>query len=169
MGQRRDGFLEEFNLFTGKLRKIEEQSGHVAAGVGETLDPSARHRIAFQVDPDNRDSARRIHRSLNRIWSGSEDYIAPESNQLARESGEFVADRLVITSFNDCVPTINVAGVVQALRERRFVFAPANIKLKTADARDLACCRLRYRRKGPRRCRAAEQRDEIPPPHSITS
>src|SRR5919108_4446130 len=98
MGQRRDGFLEEFNLFTAKLRKIEEQSSHVAAGVGETLDPSAHHRIAFQVEPDDRDSARRIHRSLNRIWSGSEDDIAPESNQLARESGKFVVDRLVITS-----------------------------------------------------------------------
>ncbi len=151
MGQRRDGFLDEFNLFAARLRKIEEQSGKVAAGVAETPGPSACHRIAFQVDPDDRDRARRIHRSLNRIWSGSEDDIALESDQLVGEFGKLVEHRLVIASFNDCAPPINVPRVVQPLHERRNVLGEAGVpKLKKADARDLACCRLRLWPRGER-------------------
>ena len=49
-----DSFLEELDLLTTKLGKIEEQSRKVAAGVAETPSPSACHRIAFQIDPDDR-------------------------------------------------------------------------------------------------------------------
>src|SRR5262245_65251968 len=40
--------------------------------------------------------------------------------------------------------------------------------IPTSMLRD-ACCALRPRRERPCDCRAAEQRDELAPPHSITS
>src|SRR5262249_24246932 len=165
MGQGRDGFLKKLNLLATKLGKIEENSRQVAAGVGEARGPSAGHRITFQVDPDDRDRARRFHRSLDRVWSGGENDIALESDQFVGEPRKSV--NIVVASFNDSAPPIDISGIGQSLHERGNVLGRAT-KLKKADAWNLACYRLRVRRQRPRG-RAAEQRDELAALHSITS
>src|SRR5262245_53229652 len=165
MGQGRDGFLKKLNLLATKLGKIEENSRQVAAGVGEAHGPSAGHGITFQVDPDDRDRARRFHRSLDRIWSGGENHIALESNQFFGEPGKSV--NIVVASFNNRAPPIDIPGIAQPLHKRSKVLARTT-KLKNAEARNLACYLLRARRERPS-SRAAEQRDEGAPPHSITS
>src|SRR5262249_15207865 len=161
MGQGRDGFLKKLNLLATKLGKIEENSRQVAAGVGEARGPSAGHGITFQVDPDDRDRARRFHRSLDRVWSGGENDIALESDQFVGEPGKSV--NIVVANFNDCAPPIDISGIAQSLHERGNVLGRAT-KLKKADAWNLACYRLRARRERPRR-RAADEGDEVPPPH----
>src|SRR6516225_8034551 len=156
-----DSFLEELDLLTTKLGKIEEQSRKVAAGVAETPSPSTCHGIAFQVDPDDRDRARRLRHSLDCIRTASEDDIALQSNQVVGKFGESVDHRLVVASFNDHAPSVDVPGVAQPLEQRRSVFVLSNPK--KADARNLACRLLRARRERPRRHRAAEKRDELAP------
>src|SRR5262249_3207911 len=166
MGQGRDGFLKKLNLLATKLGKIEENSRQVTAGVGEARGPSAGHGITFQVDPDDRDRARRFHRSLDRVWSGGENDIPLEGGQFVGEPSKSI--KIVVASFNDCVPPIDVPGIAQPLHECGNVLGRAT-KLKKADAGNLACYRLRACRERPRGCRAAEQRDELAARHSITS
>ena len=65
----------------------KKKSGKVAPRPCETLDPAARHGIAFQVDAYDRDRARCTHHGTDRIWGCSQNDAAFEGNKLA---GEFV-------------------------------------------------------------------------------
>src|SRR5262249_47470015 len=79
---RRDSFLEEFDLFTRQLRYIQKQSSKVASRTRERLDPSLRYRIAFQVHANDRDGARRIHCGIYRVRGPGEKNAALEADKL---------------------------------------------------------------------------------------
>src|SRR5262245_3756356 len=67
------------------------------------------------------------------------------------------------------VPTFGIAGLVEAVAERSCPARGSNGRrgVKERDHRPRRL--LRARRERPRGCRAAEQRDELAAPHSITS
>src|SRR5262249_35907281 len=68
----------------------------------------------------------------------------------------------------DCeVATFHVAGFVQTFLKRRYHLRDRPTKVKKSDHWHRAL--LRARRERLRDCRAAEQRDELAPLHSITS
>jgi hypothetical protein len=91
---------------------------------------------------------------------------ADEVSHERRQAIVLAAEPMVLDGH---VLALNVAGFAEAFRERGRMASGA-IERSTADKADYGHRRLlRARRERPRSRRAAEQRDERAPPHSITS
>src|SRR5262245_47716565 len=97
-----------------------------------------------------------------------EDDIDFQSNELGCELGEAFAASLRPAIFDREIAAVDPAEFAQSLHEGGGPLALRRraARSEQSDSRHLRL--LRARRERPRRC-AAEQRDELAPPHSITS
>src|SRR5262249_61999458 len=121
------------------------------------------HRVA---DTDHHDGNRRRRllggNSGRRPISG--DHVHRTADELGRRAGESLRHPLGVAVVEYDVVTFEVAGVAQPLAES----IPHQSIIDDPDAGNLGRL-LRTRDERPRRGGAAKQRDELPPPHSITS
>ena len=91
------------------------------------------------------------------------------ANQIGRQRRQSIVLVLRPAIFDRHVPALDIAGFAQALAERAHTVR-VPVRRCAAEEPDHRHRRLlRARRERPRRRRAAEQRDELAPPHSITS
>jgi hypothetical protein len=93
----------------------------IAAGMTsrscETPDPPVRHGIAFEVEADDRDRARRLHDGPDRIWVCSENDAALQGNKLAAEFINPVECALVKPGLQQHVLAVHISGLAQPLVE----------------------------------------------------
>src|SRR5262249_1226918 len=102
---------------------------------------------------------------LRCLRTGAHDDVHGQLGQFRRGRGESLRHCFRRSIFNGDVPTFHVAEIAQSLSKG----VPLGPGIDDADARHLRYCLLRARRERPCGSRAAEQRDELAPPHSITS
>ena len=124
----RHSFFKELNQFPAQLRNIKEKSGEIATGTAKTGGPPGCHRIAFQVDPNERNCIRSFDRCLNCIWSGRDDYVALKTNQLVGEIAKSVEGAPKDARLNSRVLAINIPSVTQRLKECRGVLILGRLK-----------------------------------------
>src|SRR5262249_30290933 len=108
-------------------------------------------------------------RSLGRVGNSSrDDYIHSKLDQLIRQRWQAVSLVSRPAIFDHKVPAFNVASLAQTPPEAS---QPGDIGFRRAEVQipDHRHQLLRARRERPRGGRAAEQRDEVAPLHSITS
>src|SRR5262249_1255060 len=91
------------------------------------------------------------------------------SNQISRQARQPLVFALCPAVFDRHISSLDEAKFVQAFLEGGHQVCPFGGRPAIEEANDRQRCLLRARRKRPRRGRAAEQRDEHAPSHSITS
>src|SRR5262249_51196270 len=124
--------------------------------------------VPDRVAPDGEDDGNCRGRSPGRNRCGKvigKDGGHLIANQLGSELGKAII-LVRMPQFDGYIASFDIAQVVQALAERcQAIRCRWSSRAQPSDNRPL----LRACRKRPRSRRAAEQRDEVAPPHSITS
>src|SRR5712691_7325510 len=110
---------------------------------------------------DNRIDCRRSRL----IWFNDHGYLTLK--QISRERRQSIRLSVRTSIFDPHVPAFDVASLIQAFAERDHHRSPRARRLTVQESDDRHCWLLRARRKRPHSRRAAEQRDELAPPHSI--
>src|SRR5262249_36112519 len=121
----------------------------------------------FADQEDDRDRRNCLGRRRSRVADGG-DCSDLSALQIRHQSRKSISLALCPAVYNRHVLALDIAGlfetlpkIAQAIRER--------VRFRVEKPDDWHCRLLRPRRQRPRRRRAAEQRDELAPPHSITS
>src|SRR5262245_26799571 len=162
--------MEKSQPFRRNLLGKKTDPGDVAARPGKAGDKTKRDRVSAAAE-DDRD---RCGRSFGRLNSGGRtgrsDNGDATADEVSHERRQAIVSAVQPIVLDNHVLTLDVAGFAEASAERSGM-ASGGIGPPTADEADgrhrwLLCAR----RERPRERRAAEQRDELAPPHhSITS
>src|SRR5262252_1234487 len=157
--------------FCCQFRLAIKNSGDIAAGVGKARNIAALDRVVIDRQDDNRNkTARAYHRLQCDFGTNRPDQIDRRPHQFG--SRDKSAARVIH-------PTIVDGEILAFIKTQRLQFSQEGLILRSrgrgitagtenTDAPDLAR-RLRARRERPCCCRTTDPRDELPPPHSITS
>src|ERR1700682_2024833 len=86
-----------------------DTQGQVPARAGEALDEPIRDRIAFEIDPDDRDRPRRAHGRGERPRAPGEDEINLESDQVRGEGGEEINPAVRVSVLEGDVVSLDVS------------------------------------------------------------
>ena len=99
-----------------------------------------------------------------------ENDIDFQSNELGCELGEAFAASLRPAIFDRDIAALGPTQLTQSLHKSGgpLTLCGSRARAEQANGRQLSPL-LRARRNRPRECSATEKRDELPPPHSITS
>ena len=164
-------FADQFHTLARHLGSAARQSRDVAARPGEAGDEAGRDRLARACHHD-RNFARRLLRCQCSRREEGDDEVDLETHQLGGFFRLQIRSRLGDADLEAQIAALHIAGLAQAFAER----FEQRVRIRTgqgedADGVDLRLLRLcRFR---PEKCtchrRAAEQRYELPPRHSITS
>src|SRR5262249_49356071 len=147
----------------------EREAGGIAAGVAETLDQSGSHRISRDRN-DDRDRARCLFGGLRGWRIHSDNDIDVEGDKLDSEWTQAVKLTARVSEFDVCALSFDPSKVAQPVSERIDLSCDRGVGLAcqhTDPTRPTSL--LSAYRERPRSRRAAEKRDELAPPHSITS
>src|SRR5262245_34484952 len=124
------------------------------------------------VVPDREDDRDRRGRSFgherDRIATGRGDHRDATANEVGHERRQAIVLALQPVVLNHYVLALDVAGFVETFAERSGSARGGIGRTGADEAHDRHRRLLRARRERPRSC-AANQRDELAPPHSITS
>src|SRR5215467_3837444 len=145
---------------------IEGYTSDVPAGMWETLDETLAYRISC-IRKDNRDRCRSIFSRLGGRRSSCDDYIDLETDQFCSRILEPLNISNSKPAFNEDVLSLNPAEIPQLLKEG-VISGYGRSKSEITYLSRLQRL-LRARRERPRGRRAAKQRNEFAPLHSITS
>src|SRR5262245_44471694 len=161
--------MEKSQPFRRNLLGKKTDPGDVAARPGKAGDKTKRDRVSAAAE-DDRD---RCGRSFGRLNSsgraGRSDNGDATADEVSHERRQAIVSAVQPIVLDNHVLTLDVAGFAEASAERSGM-ASGGIGPPTADEADGRHRRLlRARRERPRGRRAAEQRDELAPFHSITS
>src|ERR1700674_2580288 len=168
-GELRNNFLEQLQPLSNQLRVHLGQPGDVAARARQALNNPGCHRVTRSHHHD-RDFPGSVFGSQSIVGDGSDDDINLKTDQIGDELREAIVSPLRISVLNDDSFSLNPSEVTEPLQEglvpeRCIGGREGRQQSYPGDFRRL----LRARDERPRRRHAAEQRDELPPPHSITS
>src|SRR5262249_51649679 len=151
----------------GRKREREERNaGGVPPRTRKACDNTRVDRIAAEAEHDRNRRGRQ--------WRGagrgptSDDQIDPRAQQLLDQGGEPAVIPPGVTDLEDEIAALGIAEYAHPREETLQVVVGRRTCRQIADARRLFA-RLRVRGERPGGCRAGEQRDELPPSHSITS
>ena len=145
-------------------------AGRVAARPGEARDKTKLDRVLGDTEDDRYRRCRSFGRNRSRRVAGRNDrgdLAADQVGHQRRQPIVFVPQPVVIDLY---ILAVDVAGFIQAFVERGDK-ARGTVGRPGADKRNNRQCRLlraRCERPSRRRRRAAHQRDDLAPPHSIT-
>src|SRR5262249_30136349 len=119
---------------------------------------------------NNRDGLRRRQQGPHSGRVAAHQYDSdPAANEIGRHPGHAIQLTVGPAILDRDVPAFDEASFTQASTESLHVVCPFRSRHAIEDPNHRDCRLLPTRRKRPRRCHAAEQRDEIAPVHSITS
>src|SRR5262249_8874775 len=167
---RRSKLLEQFQPFRCDRVLIKSKAGDVAAGMRHARDEPAAHRVAHLHEYDGY-RLRCLFQGHQGSRGASDDDVWLQADQFDRSSAQALG---LATAPANIEPGIAVvpAELLKFFPERRKPILPLRIAFahchQHADASQLPRL-LRAHRERPRDRRAAEQRDELAPVHSIIS
>src|SRR5262249_36528806 len=160
--------VQQFQSLRSQSDRDHAYARDVAARPVETCYETKGDRVSGADENDWNGRCRRLRREPRVNPPHSSDYGYLSANQVGRKLRQSIVLKVRPTKFDRQISTFDIAIFLQALRERighifRFARRPG---AEIADRRRRPL--LPTRRDRPRG-RAAEQRDELAPPHSITS
>jgi len=167
-GSFRDGLLQQLDPFPFQFGTEDGEAGDVRARPDIAGDEPGIDRIAARRK-DDRDGPGRPLGGERAGGARGHDHVGPVSHQFVRQLREAAVIPSRPCELEHDVLALDVAQFAERLAQRVHLGAlqRRGRGAKVADPR-LLLRLLRPRRERPRR-RAAEQRDELAPPHSITS
>src|SRR5262249_50901525 len=151
----------------GKLRGDTGHSRYISTRPGESCDEAGSHRVP-RICHDNRNAIRRLFCRPNRWRLPSNDDVRLELDQLGSQFGEAVCVPGRGSEFELYRSPFDVSKIPKCFLEN----SPERLWVGVTNnqhSEKWPGFLLRLRDKGARRCHAAEQADEFPPVHSITS
>src|SRR5215831_19049896 len=168
----RDHLAEQLEPLGDELRAEKTCPGNVPAWSSKRGDQLVRNGIGH-ADHDNRsDTGRFFERPRGRRTQRDDD-IKPVPDQFSRNCAQSIGIRFAKPALDGDVLPFDVTKLAQTHhdgveRDQACVSADRAAGCEESDARR-SCPPLRPRAKRPCRCCAADQRDELATPHSITS
>ena len=153
---------KELQPFSRQLGREEIDSGRVATRPREARDKAKPDRIFGNQEHDGGRRGRlgRSHRSGR---AGGGDHVDLAANEIGRHRRQSIGLILAPAIVDRDILALDVATLFEALAERpqiiRVTVSHRGVEISDHRHRRL----LRARRERPRRCRAAEQRDELAP------
>ena len=87
-GQSRPRLVEQLEQFAAVLRKVEENPGHIAAGMREALGEAGLDRIGFEVERHDRNRRGRRSRGAQGDRADGQHGAYARPHQLLRERGQ---------------------------------------------------------------------------------
>src|SRR5262249_33153662 len=112
---------------------------------------------------------RRFGRKCRRRASRCKQESDLEADEISRQRGQLVITTFRPSERNDQIPSLGKCGFAQAAAERCNHARRLAGRAATEESNDRHRSLLRAYRERPRSRRAADERDELAPPHSITS
>src|SRR5262245_65381998 len=163
----RDKLARQLKSLPAETRANEGDAGDVAARPVKARDETSLDRIE-RCDEDNGHCRGRGLRRERCGRSQRRDQVHPSVHKIGRKCGQSIVLTIRQALLDHYVPTNDIACLGQSLTERNDPLSCHRCR-QAAEKPDHRHLRLlRQRRERPRR-RAAEQRDELAPLHSITS
>src|SRR6516164_2261329 len=156
--------MQEPKLLRPNFRRDEADPGGVTTGPVEAGDEAVSDRVAPGRKHDRHRRRCGLRRERGRGVANDERYLP--TKKVRHQKRQPVSLTLVRTVLNRDVLALDEACFLEALAERSHALVRNRSTAEKPD--DRHCRLLRVRCERPRR-RAAEQRDEIAPLHSITS
>src|SRR5262250_3198868 len=159
--------LQYFQPLHRQFRRQEGEPRRVAARVCQTPDHAAFQRVGRRSH-DDRDALRCTLRGADRSGAANYDDINLRPQQVADQRGYRVDIVPIMAKLVGDVAPFDITEVAHPAHEflAEWIVVRGS-RTDVPETRRLARL-LRPRRERPR-CRAAEQRDELAPSHSITS
>src|SRR5262249_42664875 len=167
--QTRENLAQDFEAFGGEIGCQVRQAGDIAAWPCQGTDEPAADRVSRHREDDGNDRCGPLCREC---WFGAicENQVDLAPDKLGREVGIALGASLAPAVLDRDGVTIDPAEFAQPLHTCIYPCALAYwpAAAEVPDSRRLAGL-LRARRERPRCCRAADQRYECAPFHSIAS
>src|SRR5262249_22624866 len=163
-----DNLAQQFETLASSLDLLKRQAGCVAAGPRQTGDQAGADRVRRRENNGN--DRRRLLDSRDSGSRRCDNNIDLAPDEFGRDLGDTLLASLRPSIFDCHSASIDPTEFAQPLHKSGGPFALGcpRARAQISDGRQLARL-LRPRRERPRCCRAAEQRDELAPLHSITS
>jgi hypothetical protein len=163
-------FFEQFEPFSAEGVLVQGKSSDVAARTRQALDEACANRVN-DTHEHNRHRAGRLLERSHRCARRGENDLGRERDKFCRVSATALGIERAPTNVDPCVAPDRPAPFLKSLMEHcdagvsfRIVGGQVHQHPDASHPPALLC----PRRERPRR-RAAEKRDELAPPHSITS
>ena len=171
--KRGDRRSEQLQPFAGESREIQEQAGHVAARMSETLRPPCLNGVRFQIERNNGDGSSRRDRSANCSGAERAQDGGIEPHQFLCESAERLRLPARRSKLQDNILSLDVTQFAQSRSQGsdRLRIHAGRQRGSDHDTHDRHLSRL-LSLHGERRRQNVEDNaaDERPPiHHSITS
>src|SRR6516164_8995708 len=162
--------LEQLQPFPAYIIVVDGETGGVAAWPRQAVDEAGSNWIGNKHEYD-RQRARGLEQRLRPTGAIGEDHVGRERNQLGRDLATIVGAAGGPAVHHPHVAAIDPAQFLEPVQKsgetrKRFRIVRSD-RHQHPDTAHPALLRARSER--PRRRRAAEKRDELPPSHSITS
>ena len=162
----RDEFDQNILPLAIELRRKNADPGRVTSRPCQGLNETGRHHVVGQAE--NWNCLRRGLHDAHRPGPVADDRIDAGFDQLGCNVIGLVGAAEKTTKFDQEIPGLGKAEPGELVEKRREMGRLSRVGAEHANAAHAARV-LRARRERPRRRRAAEQRDELAPLHSITS
>src|SRR5262245_54814997 len=165
-------FPEHLSPFCSEAVLPEGEPGDVASRSRRARDQAGGDRIAHLCEYDRQGAGSVLQRHHGRLIAG-ENSIRPHPHEFGSEASQALVIPAWPALLDVDIATFDPPEILQAPAERRHAELAFGVLLRQprnqhADAVHLLAL-LGARRQRPRRRCAAEQRDELATPHSITS
>src|SRR5262245_22859812 len=163
-----DDLAQKFESLARNVCRLDRQASDVAARSRQAGDEFVANRVARDRE-HYRNDGRRVHRGHNGRGSRRDDDIDLAPGKLGRDLRKALLASLGPAVLDRDTTTVDPTKFAQSLHKLGHPFASGRTRVRAQepDGRHLRWL-LRPRCERPRR-RAAEQRDKLAPPHSITS
>src|SRR5262249_13615763 len=141
----------------------------VAAGAIEAGDETAPDRVGASHVDDRYSRGRRLGRQCRYLaaWCNNDRHLS--THEIGGERGQLIVLSVGPAIVQGDVSTLEESDIFQALQDQRDERRVDGRRTRAENAAHRHRRLLRARRQRPRCRRAAEQRDELAPFHSITS
>jgi hypothetical protein len=160
---------QQFQPLCRQFTREKIDACQVAPRSGEAGDETNFDRVIADAEDDGDRGGCRLG-SQRRRRAACDDHGDPPANQFGRQLGQSTDLIIGPPVFDRDVLTLDIAGILQALTKCAQHEIRERASRLTVEVTNHGHSRLlRARRDWPRDRRAAEQRDEIAPSHSITS
>src|SRR5262249_42086696 len=164
----RDDLVQQLQLFGSELASDHGRPGRVAARPVETGDKPSRHGVGTRGEDDWNGLRGGQQLSYGGRVATDQYDCDPAAYEIDRHPGHPVQLTVGPAILDGDVAAVDEAGFTQASTERDHAVRIFRSRYAVEDSDHRHRRLLRARRERPRR-RAAEERDELAPPHSITS
>src|SRR5882724_3353192 len=78
---------EKLDLFPRQVREIQEDAGHIPAGMGKAGGEAAQYRIALEINRNDRDRCPELLSSCQVMWSPQDQAVRLQANEVPQVGG----------------------------------------------------------------------------------